>query len=49
MAISGRFVLLVLLGVVPVLLLPGWGTVLLVAGLLTVLAAVDRVLGEPLA
>ena len=29
MAISGRFVLLALLGLVPVLLLPGWGTVLL--------------------
>jgi uncharacterized protein (DUF58 family) len=41
MAISGRFVLLVLLGVVPVLLLPGWGTVLLVAGVLAALAAVD--------
>jgi uncharacterized protein (DUF58 family) len=48
MAISGRFVLLVLLGVVPVLLLPGWGTVLLVAGLLTVLAAVDLLAAAPL-
>jgi uncharacterized protein (DUF58 family) len=48
MAISGRFVLLVLLGVVPVLVLPGWGTVLLVAGLLTVLAAVDLLAAAPL-
>ena len=39
MAISGRFVLLVLLGMVPVLLLPGWGTVLLVAGLLAALGS----------
>ena len=34
MAISGRFVLLVLLGVVPVLVLAGWGTVFLVAAVL---------------
>ena len=44
MAVSGRFVLLVLLGVVPVLLLPNWGTVLLVAAALTALAAVDLLL-----
>lgn len=36
MALSGRFVLLALLGLAPVLLLPGWGTVL---GVVTVLAA----------
>jgi uncharacterized protein (DUF58 family) len=44
MAVSGRFVLLVLLGVVPVLLLPNWGTVLLVAAALAALAAVDLLL-----
>ena len=48
MAISGRFVLLVLLGVAPVLLLPGWGTVLLVAGVLAALAAVDLLAAAPL-
>lgn len=48
MAISGRFVLLVLLGLVPVLLLPGWGTVLLVAAFLAALAAVDLLLAAPL-
>ncbi|GGI73015.1 DUF58 domain-containing protein [Pseudarthrobacter scleromae] len=48
MAISGRFVLLVLLGVVPVLLLPGWETVLLVSGVLTALAAVDLLAAAPL-
>lgn len=36
MALSGRFVLLALLGLAPVLLLPGWGSVL---GVLVVLAA----------
>lgn len=36
MALSGRFVLLAWLGLVPVLLLPGWGTVL---GVVLVLAA----------
>jgi uncharacterized protein (DUF58 family) len=36
MALSGRFVLLALLGLAPVLLLPGWGTVL---GVVLVLAA----------
>jgi uncharacterized protein (DUF58 family) len=48
MAISGRFVLLVLLGLLPVLLLPGWGTVLVVAGCLLALAAVDLVLAGSL-
>lgn len=48
MAISGRFVLLVLLGLVPVLLLPGWGTVLLVAAALAALAAVDMLLAASL-
>lgn len=48
MAISGRFVLLVLLGVVPVLLLPGWGTVLLVSAALAALAAVDLLAAAPL-
>ena len=48
MAISGRFVLLVLLGVVPVLVLPGWGTVFLVAAVLSVLAAVDLLLAGSL-
>jgi uncharacterized protein (DUF58 family) len=48
MAISGRFVLLVLVGLVPVLLLPGWGTVFLVACSLSALAALDLVLaGSP--
>ena len=36
MALSGRFVVLALLGLVPVLLLPGWWTVL---GVIAVLAA----------
>ncbi|MCQ6271618.1 DUF58 domain-containing protein [Pseudarthrobacter sp. R1] len=48
MAISGRFVVLVLLGLVPVLLVPGWGTVFLVAGCLLALAAVDLVLAGSL-
>lgn len=48
MAISGRFVVLVLLGLVPVLLVPGWGTVLLAAGCLLALAAVDLVLAGSL-
>ncbi|WP_258802680.1 DUF58 domain-containing protein [Pseudarthrobacter sp. NS4] len=48
MAISGRFVLLVLLGLVPVLLLPGWGTVLGVLAILAALAATDLLLaGSP--
>ncbi|TLM86810.1 DUF58 domain-containing protein [Pseudarthrobacter sp. NamE5] len=48
MAISGRYVLLVLLGVMPVLLLPGWGTVLLVAAVLAGLAALDLLLAASL-
>jgi uncharacterized protein (DUF58 family) len=48
MAVSGRFVLLVLLGVVPVLVLPNWGTVLLVAAALAALAAVDLLLAAAL-
>lgn len=48
MAISGRFVLLVLLGLVPVLLLPGWGTVLATAGVLAALAAADMLLAAAL-
>lgn len=48
MAISGRYVLLVLVGLVPVLLLPGWGTVLAVLGVLAALAAADLVLGGSL-
>jgi uncharacterized protein (DUF58 family) len=48
MAISGRYVLLVLLGLVPVLLLPGWGTVLAVLALLAVLAAADLTLAGSL-
>ncbi|WP_461171861.1 DUF58 domain-containing protein [Arthrobacter sp. Z1-9] len=48
MAISGRFVVLVLLGLVPVLLMPGWGTVCLVAGCLLALAAVDLALAGSL-
>ena len=48
MAISGRYVLLVLVGLVPVLLLPGWGTVLAVLGVLAALAAADLVLAGSL-
>ncbi len=48
MAISGRYVLLVLLGLVPVLLLPGWGTVLAVLALLAALAAADLILAGSL-
>ena len=48
MAISGRYVLLVLVGLVPVLLAPGWGTVLAVLGVLAALAAADLVLGGSL-
>ncbi|TLM85624.1 DUF58 domain-containing protein [Pseudarthrobacter sp. NamE2] len=48
MAVSGRFVLLVLLGTVPVLLLPGWGTVLAVLAVLAALATADLLLaGSP--
>jgi uncharacterized protein (DUF58 family) len=48
MAISGRYVVLVLLGLVPVLLLPGWGTVLAVLALLAALAAADLILAGSL-
>src|SRR5688500_4555995 len=48
MAISGRCVLLMLVGLVPVLLLPGWGTVLAVLGVLAALAAADLVLAGSL-
>lgn len=48
MAVSGRFVLLVLLGLVPVLLFPGWGTFLLVAAALAACAAVDLLLAASL-
>jgi uncharacterized protein (DUF58 family) len=48
MAISGRFVLLVLLGLVPVLLLPGWGTVFAVLGVLAVLCGTDLFLAGAL-
>ncbi len=48
MAVSGRFVILVVLGLVPVLLLPGWGTVLLTASALLALAAVDVLLAGSL-
>ncbi|SLK05891.1 DUF58 domain-containing protein [Arthrobacter sp. P2b] len=48
MAISGRYVLLVLVGLVPVLLAPGWGTVLAVLGVLAALAAADLVLAGSL-
>jgi len=41
MAISGRFVAVVLLGVVPVLLFPGWLTVLAVAAVLAALLGAD--------
>ncbi|WP_457962936.1 DUF58 domain-containing protein [Arthrobacter sp. D1-29] len=41
MAISGRFVLLALLGLAPVLLMPGWGTVLAVVLVLAALLALE--------
>lgn len=44
MALSGRFVVLALLGVVPVLLLPGWGTVLAVVLALAALLGLDLLL-----
>ncbi|MCY1674254.1 DUF58 domain-containing protein [Pseudarthrobacter sp. SL88] len=48
MAISGRFVLLVLLGLVPVLLLPGWGSFFAVAAVLAAVAGADLALaGSP--
>jgi uncharacterized protein (DUF58 family) len=48
MAVSGRSVLLVLLGLVPVLLLPGWGTVLATVLVLAALGAADLLLAAPL-
>lgn len=44
MALSGRFVLLALLGLVPVLILPGWGTVLAVVLALAALLGLDLLL-----
>jgi uncharacterized protein (DUF58 family) len=44
MALSGRFVLLALLGLVPVLILPGWGTVLAVVLALAALLGLDLIL-----
>lgn len=41
MAISGRFVLLALAGLVPVMLYPGWGTVLLVCLVLCAVLLLD--------
>ncbi|HEY8700385.1 MAG TPA: DUF58 domain-containing protein [Arthrobacter sp.] len=48
MALSGRFVLLALLGLAPVLLLPRWGTVLLVLLVLAFLLALELGLAAPL-
>ena len=45
MAISGRFVLLALAGLVPVMLFPGWGTVLLVCLALCALLVLDLAAG----
>lgn len=48
MAVSGRFVALVVLGLVPVLLFPGWPTVLAVGALLLALVCTDALLaGTP--
>lgn len=44
MALSGRFVLLALLGLVPVVLLPGWGSVMAVAAALAALLCLDLAL-----
>jgi uncharacterized protein (DUF58 family) len=44
MALSGRFVLLALVGLVPVLLLPGWGSVLAVLSALAALLCLDAAL-----
>ncbi|MEZ2389018.1 DUF58 domain-containing protein [bacterium RCC_150] len=44
MAITGRFVLLAFAGLVPLMLLPGWGTVLLIAAGLLALLLADIVL-----
>ncbi|HEY1158623.1 MAG TPA: DUF58 domain-containing protein, partial [Arthrobacter sp.] len=48
MAISGRFVALVLLGLVPVLLSPGWLTVLATAAVLAALLVADLVFAASL-
>ena len=48
MAISGRFVLLALAGLVPVMLFPGWGTVLLVCLVLCAFLLLDLALAAPL-
>lgn len=48
MAVSGRFVLLVLLGLVPVLLLPGRATVLTTVGVLAALLVADVLLAASL-
>ena len=48
MAISGRFVALVLLGLVPVLLFPGWLTMLATAALLTALLVAELVFAASL-
>ena len=49
MAVTGRLALLALLGVVPVVLLPGLATVLAVAALLAVAVVVDLALAAPVA
>jgi uncharacterized protein (DUF58 family) len=48
MAISGRFVLLALAGLVPVMLFPDWGTVLLVCAVLGALLLLDMSLAASL-
>ncbi|HYH77936.1 MAG TPA: DUF58 domain-containing protein, partial [Arthrobacter sp.] len=48
MALSGRFVVLALLGLLPVLLLPGWWTVLVVIGVLAVLLGLELSLAASL-
>ncbi|NUP58436.1 MAG: DUF58 domain-containing protein [Pseudarthrobacter sp.] len=48
MAISGRFVVLVLLGLVPVLLFPGWSAVLATGAMLLALLAVDGLIAGSL-
>src|SRR6478672_4752491 len=48
MAISGRFVLLALLGMVPALLFPGWPSAVVVMLLLASVLLADLVLAAPL-
>ncbi|NUT70004.1 DUF58 domain-containing protein [Pseudarthrobacter sp. C4D7] len=48
MAISGRFVAVVLLGLVPVLLLPGWPAILATAAVLLALVGADLLLAASL-